>query len=98
MTCPFPATRRPRPSICVSGAGKLPCAFSPDIRGLSSRPSTTFNLDQFNRGDYYKAIEQKQAAENITSVLYPNDNTEAGKEVRDLLLLLLYGLMVTSFL
>lgn len=48
----------------------------------ASRPSTTFNLDQFNKGDYYKAIEQKQAAENITSVLYPNDNTEAGKEVR----------------
>lgn len=53
-----------------------------NIRLWSSRPTSEFELDQFNRGDYYAAVEAKQVAENITSVLYPNDNTMAGKELR----------------
>jgi glucan phosphorylase len=39
-------------------------------------------LSQFNKGDFFKSIEEKQSSEQITSVLYPNDNTEKGKELR----------------
>lgn len=41
-----------------------------------------FNLDEFNAGDYADAVAAKIAAENITMVLYPNDNSENGKELR----------------
>ncbi|MFZ2727597.1 MAG: glycogen/starch/alpha-glucan phosphorylase [Methylococcaceae bacterium] len=41
-----------------------------------------FNLDEFNAGDYAEAVATKIAAENITMVLYPNDNNEQGKELR----------------
>ncbi|KAM9994697.1 hypothetical protein ACTFIY_000893 [Dictyostelium cf. discoideum] len=52
------------------------------IRLWSSKPSDEFNLDSFNRGDYLGAIEEKEKSENITNVLYPNDNTMQGKELR----------------
>lgn len=41
-----------------------------------------FNLDEFNAGDYGDAVATKTAAENITMVLYPNDSSENGKELR----------------
>jgi len=53
-----------------------------NIRLWSSKPSKEFDLDHFNKGDYFKAIEDKQRCENITNVLYPNDNTMEGKELR----------------
>lgn len=53
-----------------------------NLRLWGSQPSNEFDLNSFNEGDYYRALEQKQAAENLTSVLYPNDNTPAGKELR----------------
>lgn len=52
------------------------------MRLWSSRPSSEFDLNQFNQGDYFKAIEEKQKSETICSVLYPNDNTQLGKELR----------------
>jgi len=39
-------------------------------------------LGSFNEGNYQKSVEEQQKAEHITSVLYPNDNTMAGKELR----------------
>lgn len=53
-----------------------------NVRLWSSKPSREFDLSSFNRGDYYKAIEDRQKSEHITSVLYPNDNTYMGKELR----------------
>ena len=41
-----------------------------------------FDLASFNEGNYQKSVEENIKAENITSVLYPNDNTMAGKELR----------------
>ena len=41
-----------------------------------------FSLDSFDKGDYYKAVEQQNLAHNICEVLYPNDNHYAGKELR----------------
>src|SRR6185503_5189780 len=39
----------------------------------------SFDFSAFNRGDYYGAVEAKLASENITKVLYPNDELAAGK-------------------
>jgi glycogen phosphorylase len=41
-----------------------------------------FDLADFNSGDYQAAIDEGAAAENITRVLYPNDKSENGKELR----------------
>lgn len=53
-----------------------------NLRLWASRPSHEFDLEQFNQGDYFKAVETKQRSETICSVLYPNDNTYLGKELR----------------
>jgi glycogen phosphorylase len=42
----------------------------------------SFDLKAFHQGDYYGAVHAKVAAENITKVLYPNDEPEVGKELR----------------
>jgi starch phosphorylase len=52
------------------------------LRLWRSRPRATFDFDKFNSNDYAGAVSEKQEAEAITSVLYPNDNTDAGKELR----------------
>ncbi|WP_137149457.1 glycogen/starch/alpha-glucan phosphorylase [Mycolicibacterium sp. CR10] len=39
-------------------------------------------LDAFNAGDYYRAVEDQVVSENITKVLYPNDEPEVGKQLR----------------
>ena len=52
------------------------------LRLWSSRASESFRLDVFNRGDYVKAVEEKNWAENICKVVYPSENTYAGKELR----------------
>jgi glycogen phosphorylase len=41
-----------------------------------------FSLADFNAGDYTAAIETQAEAENISRVLYPNDKSENGKELR----------------
>ena len=53
-----------------------------NIRLWKAAPSKEFDLAAFGEGDFYRAIEEKQKAESITYVLYPNDNTEKGKELR----------------
>jgi starch phosphorylase len=53
-----------------------------NLRLWRSRPRATFDFDKFNSCDYEGAIRERQEAEAITSVLYPNDNTDAGKELR----------------
>ena len=42
----------------------------------------SFDFDAFNHGDYYRAVQDKMKSENITKVLYPNDEVAAGKELR----------------
>src|SRR5690606_36003900 len=41
-----------------------------------------FDIAYFNDGDYARAAERKSHDENITRVLYPNDNHALGKELR----------------
>src|ERR1043166_4087913 len=42
----------------------------------------SFDFAAFNHGDYYHAVQDKMVSENITKVLYPNDDVEVGKELR----------------
>jgi glycogen phosphorylase len=42
----------------------------------------SFDFSAFNHGDYYRAVADKVMSENITKVLYPNDDVEAGKGLR----------------
>lgn len=53
-----------------------------NLRLWSAKASRDFDLNYFNDGDYIKAIEAKALSENITKVLYPNDNMFEGKELR----------------
>jgi starch phosphorylase len=52
------------------------------FRLWSARADEGFRLDVFNQGDYIRAVEEKNWAENVTKVLYPSDSTTAGKELR----------------
>lgn len=52
------------------------------LRLWSAKSSTSFNLKFFNSGEYIQAVIDRNSAENITRVLYPNDNFFEGKELR----------------
>ena len=52
------------------------------LRLWAAKSSREFNLDYFNSGDYIKAVEDKSSSETISKVLYPDDQTLAGKELR----------------
>jgi starch phosphorylase len=52
------------------------------LRLWSAQATDEFDFDDFNRGSYVEAVENKVLAENLTKVLYPNDNVLAGKELR----------------
>ena len=42
----------------------------------------SFDLEAFNVGDYYRAVDEKVVSETITKVLYPNDEPDIGKRLR----------------
>jgi starch phosphorylase len=52
------------------------------LRLWQSQASDYFNWDVFNAGGYVDAQKENVQAETISKVLYPNDETEAGKELR----------------
>lgn len=52
------------------------------LRLWSARAPNAFNLATFNSGDYIGAIGDKVFSEKLSWVLYPNDDTEAGRELR----------------
>ncbi|KAI8391314.1 glycosyl transferase [Radiomyces spectabilis] len=53
-----------------------------NIRLWQSKPKNSFDFASFNEGDYDKSVREQKNAENLTSVLYPNDNHLVGKELR----------------
>lgn len=53
-----------------------------NLRLWKSEPSKEFDFNAFNEGRYADAQREKEWAESLTAVLYPNDNTDAGKELR----------------
>jgi starch phosphorylase len=52
------------------------------LRLWSARASSAINLDAFNKGDYMRAMEAKNESENVSRVLYPDDSTDHGRELR----------------
>ena len=52
------------------------------LRLWSAEAPESFDFQAFNVGDYYRAVGQKMESENLTKVLYPNDEPEAGKQLR----------------
>ncbi len=52
------------------------------LRLWGAKPTTQFDLERFNRGDYAAAAEPETLARTISRVLYPDDTTYQGKELR----------------
>jgi starch phosphorylase len=52
------------------------------LRLWVARSTRDFDLALFNQGDFARAVEEKVSVENISKVLYPNDATAQGKELR----------------
>ena len=52
------------------------------LRLWSAKSSEEFDLQYFNDGDYERAVYDKMFSENISKVLYPNDATSMGRELR----------------
>ncbi len=52
------------------------------LRLWRAQAPESFDFQSFNRGDYYGAVNGKIVSENITKVLYPNDESFQGKELR----------------
>ncbi|MBT8059337.1 MAG: glycogen/starch/alpha-glucan phosphorylase [Gammaproteobacteria bacterium] len=52
------------------------------LRLWRAEAASSFDFEAFNVGDYYRAVDTKVEAENISKVLYPNNEREAGKELR----------------
>ncbi|MDG2167608.1 MAG: glycogen/starch/alpha-glucan phosphorylase [Opitutales bacterium] len=63
--------------ICGYGAGTVNF-----LRLWASKSSEEFDLDTFNQGGYVEAVQDKAVSETISKVLYPNDSSESGKELR----------------
>jgi glucan phosphorylase len=53
-----------------------------NIRFWSARPVSGFDLVSFNAGDYQASVQASSEAETLTRALYPNDNHDAGKQLR----------------
>ena len=53
-----------------------------NMRLWSAKSSRDFNFKYFNEGNYIKAVEDKNESENISKVLYPDDTTNVGRELR----------------
>jgi starch phosphorylase len=52
------------------------------LRLWKSEAVESFDLQDFNAGDYYQAVQEKVISETLSKVLYPNDEPEAGKRLR----------------
>ena len=52
------------------------------LRLWRAEAAESFDFAVFNRGDYYGAVNEKVVSENLTKVLYPNDEGIRGKELR----------------
>ncbi len=53
-----------------------------NMRLWSAKSSRDFELKYFNEGNYIKAVKDKNDSENLSKVLYPDDTTEMGRELR----------------
>ena len=63
----------------IMGYNVNSCNF---LRLWKSEAEESFDFSSFNQGDYYKAVDYKVKSENISKVLYPNDEMLEGKKLR----------------
>ncbi len=63
----------------IPGYGTSTASF---LRLFKAEATESFDFQRFNTGDYYGAVHEKVVSENLTKVLYPNDEPAAGKELR----------------
>lgn len=52
------------------------------LRLWSAKASREFDLGHFNEGNFEKSVEERNSTENISKVLYPNDSSASGRELR----------------
>ncbi|WP_342620705.1 glycogen/starch/alpha-glucan phosphorylase [Rhodoferax sp. GW822-FHT02A01] len=52
------------------------------LRLWSAKATEEIDLGAFNRGNYFAAVETKNHSENVSRVLYPDDSTDSGRELR----------------
>ncbi|HET8706947.1 MAG TPA: glycogen/starch/alpha-glucan phosphorylase [Pseudomonadales bacterium] len=76
----------PAETVMGEPAHKLVPGYQTDtvnlLRLWRAKASKEFDFQLFDVGDYSRAAEQKIESENISKVLYPNDNTPQGRELR----------------
>ena len=65
--------------IPIAGYGTQRTNF---LRLWSAFAAEEFDLDAFQVGEYWRAVDGKIRSENLTKVLYPNDASAAGKQLR----------------
>jgi starch phosphorylase len=65
--------------VPVAGYGTNTTNF---LRLWSAVAAEEFDLDAFQVGEYWRAVESKIRSENLTKVIYPNDTSPAGKQLR----------------
>jgi starch phosphorylase len=65
--------------VPVAGYGTQTTNF---LRLWSAVATEEFDLDAFQVGEYWRAVDKKIRSENLTKVLYPNDSSLAGKQLR----------------
>ena len=53
-----------------------------NLRLWTARATDAFDLGHFNQGDYIKSVEEKTASETLSKILYPDDSTLMGQELR----------------
>ncbi|CAN6444447.1 unnamed protein product [Victoria cruziana] len=53
-----------------------------NLRLWAAKPSGQYDMESFNTGDYIDSVINRQKAETISNVLYPDDRTYQGKELR----------------
>jgi len=53
-----------------------------NLRLWAAKATRDFELQYFNEGNYIRAVEEKNESENLSRVLYPDDTTEMGRELR----------------
>jgi glycogen phosphorylase len=53
-----------------------------NLRLWAAKASRDLDLSSFNRGDYFQAVSNKNWSENLSKVLYPDDSTIMGRELR----------------
>ena len=76
----------PAEQITALGYDEIIPGYGGDIantlRLWSAHAGDLFNLAEFNKGDYFSAMRAQTSDENISRVLYPNDSTDSGRELR----------------